>query len=295
MKQSKKQAAIGFIFITMLIDITGWGIIIPVIPKLISEIGNIQNYLPQAEKVILEKYMLFKYEVFNKTGYNIEDSFFKNTLDSLNVFIKEFILEIPSSIGLILEWSILIPIFVFFFLRDFDGLKRILFKFVPNSLFERIYFVGNQFNKQLGDYIFAKIIEASFMGIVITSGLFFLDVRFALLLGGIAAITNIIPYVGPILGAIPALLLGFIEFGQSQELLMIAVLFALANILDIFLVFPILVSKIVDLHPLVVIVSVIIGSQFFGIWGMVLSIPFAAAIKLILVEIYDEFYHASLF
>ena len=62
------------------------------------------------------------------------------------------------------------------------------------------------------------------------------------------------------------------------------------NVIDIAIIFPILVSKIVDLHPVVVVMSVILGSQYFGLVGMIVSIPIAAAIKLIGVELYEEFY-----
>ena len=67
-------------------------------------------------------------------------------------------------------------------------------------------------------------------------------------------------------------------------------LYIIANAIDIFFVFPILVSKIVDLHPVLVVISVILGSQYFGIVGMIVSIPMAAAIKLIIIEVYEETY-----
>jgi putative permease len=63
-----------------------------------------------------------------------------------------------------------------------------------------------------------------------------------------------------------------------------------ANVVDIFFVFPFLVSKIVNLHPMIVAVSVIVGSHYLGITGMVISIPVVAAIKLIITEIYNEIY-----
>jgi putative permease len=67
----------------------------------------------------------------------------------------------------------------------------------------------------------------------------------------------------------------------------------IANAIDIALIFPILVSKIVDLHPVLVILSVILGSQLMGVTGMVVSIPIAASIKLIVEEVYLEFYQRS--
>jgi putative permease len=123
--------------------------------------------------------------------------------------------------------------------------------------------------------------------------LLILDVRFALLFGLLAAFSNIIPYVGPVIGFVPTLLFSLAEYGSGTTLGGIITLFVVANAIDIALVFPILVSKIVDLHPLTVVVSVILGSQWLGIVGMIISIPSAAAVKLIIQEVYKEIYQRT--
>jgi putative permease len=170
-------------------------------------------------------------------------------------------------------------------------LKKLLLSFTPNSIFERFYYVSYAFNRQLGNYFFAKFVEAFIVGAIITTGLYVIGVKYAFLLGFLAGLTNIVPYLGPILGAVPALLFGTIEYGiSSQTLGAIGLLFLIANIVDIFFVFPFLVSKIVNLHPMIVAISVIVGSHYMGITGMVISIPLVAAIKLIVTEIYNEIY-----
>ena len=153
---------------------------------------------------------------------------------------------------------------------------------------EKAYYFFHQFNTKFGDYIFAKFVEAAIVGTVITTGLLIIEFPFALLLGLFAAITNILPYIGPLLGFIPALIVGLVD--QSPALGQMTLLYLIANIIDLALVFPILVSKIVNLHPMVVVVSVILGSQVAGIVGMIVSIPLAAFLKLFFVEIYNELY-----
>ncbi len=117
-----------------------------------------------------------------------------------------------------------------------------------------------------------------------------MGVKFSFLLGLIAAITNIIPYVGPIFGIIPAILLALAEYGFGGTFGAIIILYLIANVIDLALVFPFLVSKIVDLHPLIVVTSVMVGSHLWGLVGMVISIPLVAALKLIAYEIYCEIY-----
>ena len=208
----------------------------------------------------------------------------------IKVKTKEIIFNVPDILKSVLEWILLVPLFLFFYLKDSRTIKQTILRLTPNSIFERFYYLSHQFNKQLSDYIFAKFIEASIVGIIITSGLLIIGVRFSFLLGLIAAVTNIIPYVGPIFGAIPAIVLGLAEYGPGGVFGAMMILYIIANLIDLALVFPILVSKIVDLHPLLVVTSVILGSHFLGVIGMVISIPCVAALKLIFHEIYIEVY-----
>lgn len=147
------------------------------------------------------------------------------------------------------------------------------------------------FNRQLGDYFFAKFVEAVIVGGIITAGLLIMNVSNAVILGFVAGLTNIVPYVGPVLGVIPAIILTIGEYGMtSPEMGAVLVLYTVANAVDVFFVFPFLVSKIVNLHPMIVAISVVVGSHYAGITGMVISIPVVAAIKLIITEIYNEIY-----
>ena len=264
--------------------------IVKVFPTVTKEVENFQYYIPKVENYLKTQYYNIKTTIKEKVGYELQDSMVFDGLEMAKTGTTNILLSLPKIVASILEWIFLVPLVVFFLLRDGDVLKRMILRITPNSIFERTYSVGHQFNKQLGDYIFAKFVEASIVGIIITSGLLILDVRFSILLGLIAGVTNIIPYVGPILGAVPAILFALAEYGASTTFGAIFLLYLIANAVDIGIVFPILVSKIVNLHPVLVVISVILGSQYLGVIGMVISIPLAAALKLILIEIYNEVY-----
>ncbi|MCF8058007.1 MAG: AI-2E family transporter [Bacteriovoracaceae bacterium] len=263
---------------------------VKVVPTVTAEIENVQYFLPKIEKYVTKKYEELRIEVREKTSFEIGDKYFFQALDWIRKTSTNILLNIPKILASLLEWIFFIPLIIFFLLKDGKKFKRGILKLTPNSIFERFYFLSHQFNKKLGDYIFAKFVEASIVGITITSGLLILNVRFALLFGLIAAITNIIPYVGPVIGFIPGLLFSLAEYGPGTTLGAVIMLFVVANAIDIAIVFPILVSKVVDLHPLTVVVSVILGSQWLGMVGMIISIPFAAALKLIAQEVYKEIY-----
>jgi len=260
------------------------------IPFVNSEFVVLQDFLPRAQDVVGAKYEILRQAIYGRTGFDMGDRFIQDSLVSLSAYFKSVALRLPSFLASFLEWLFVTPLFLFFFLTGGRDFKFMIMRLVPNSIFERTYHLFYQFNKQLGDYIMAKIVEALIVGVMITLGLWIAGVNFAFLLGVLAGVTNIIPYVGPVLGMVPALLFVLAEYGTGSTFVAAVLIYSIANAIDIAIVFPVLVSKIVDLHPVVVIISVILGSQFFGVMGMVISIPIAAAVKLLFIEIYQEFY-----
>lgn len=267
--------------------------VIEVIKTVSAESHKVEYYLPKLENYLQKKYTYFKSEVKTKFNYEIKS----NPVDKLIEFgqenTKQVFVYLPKIIGSLLEWGLLIPLFLFFIIRDERAVRFRFIKIVPNHIMERAYYLYHQFNTKFGDYIFAKSIEAAIIGIIITTGLLLLGYPFAFLLGVVAAVTNILPYIGPIIGYAPALIIGLVDQNPNTTLGAMTALYLIANIIDLALVFPLLVSKIVNLHPVVVVVSVIVGSQFGGVIGMIISIPMAAFFKLLFQEIYLDLYRRS--
>lgn len=264
--------------------------IVKISPIISKESNNLQYYLPKVESYLTINYRKLKAEVKNRVGYELDEEILRKFLVQSTQSSKDILLNIPKYLAALLEWIFLVPLFLFFFLKDGSAFKKLVLSLAPNSIFERLYYLSYKFNKKLGDYIFAKFVEASSVGFIITSGLLVMDVRFAFIFGFVAAVTNIIPYVGPLIGTLPAIVFALAEYDTGSLFWGICILYLVANIIDMAIIFPILVSKIVDLHPLVVVISVILGSQYFGLVGMIISIPMAAAVKLIFIEIYREIY-----
>ncbi len=255
-----------------------------------EESHRIEYYLPRLENYLRTKYEFVKVEVKNRLNYEINVNPVDNLVEFGKENTKQLVVFLPKIIGSMLEWGLLIPLFLFFILKDERRIRFQFMKIVPNNIVERAYYLYHQFNTKFGDYIFAKAIEAAIVGIIITAGLLIIGYPFAFLLGIIAAVTNILPYIGPIFGFLPALVVGLVDQNPNTTLGAMIILYLAANIIDLALVFPVLVSKIVNLHPLIVVISVILGSQFGGIVGMIISIPMAAFFKLLFQELYLELY-----
>lgn len=268
--------------------------VVKFVPNLVVEARKFQYYIPKIEKFVRSNYQTIKVGIKDRTGFDIGDKFIIESIEYSKEITTSFLLNAPNFVASFFEWLLLSPLFLFFILKDGRSFKRTFLRLAPNFLFERIYYLFHQFNRKLGDYILAKMIEASIVAITITIGLLIMNIRFSFLLGILAGVTNVIPYLGPFLGSIPALILVASEYGFNPVFGGVLILYSVANIIDIAIVFPILVSKVVDLHPVIVVVSVVIGSQYFGIAGMIISIPFAASFKLLFQEVQKSLYPQKL-
>lgn len=225
-----------------------------------------------------------KYEVLNE--FNPTDQF----LEWGEQTGQWFLVNGPKLIGDILTWLLLVPFITYVLLKEGRNIRKIVFDLVPNRFFETTVMISTQITKSLSDYIRAKLIEAFLLGLMTYVGLVLIDAPYALVLAVFAGVTNILPYLGPIMGAVPGILITLSDPTYSQLLLPIVLVYSITNIVDMTLIFPIFVAKLVNLHPLILIAAVVIGQKYYGLVGMLLSIPIAAAIKVFIQETYQVIY-----
>jgi putative permease len=254
-----------------------------------QEISEMVRTLPRLEWLLRMKaaeFQEFMWTAFRwRLDFDVVALLSKHIESSANAAI----VFLPRLMGAFLEWLLLTPLFLWFLLRDGSRLRGRFLRAMPNAWFERGYMLFHQFNGKFGDYITAKTLEASIVGVLVGGGLWAVGFPHASLLGVLAGVTNILPYVGPVLGWLPALLVGLLR-PQETNLLGMNFVYLVANLVDMALVFPLLVSKIVNLHPLVVVSSVVVGSQVAGVGGMLVSVPVAAFLKLLVLEAHRSLY-----
>ncbi len=202
-------------------------------------------------------------------------------------FIGWLIKETPRSAMRLGSLLLLIPLFSFFFLRDSRRIMRGLISLTPNRYFEMILDIYAHISWQLSHFIRGRILEALIIGLVIWLGLTLTDIRYAPILGIIAGVTNLVPYIGPIIGMLPGLIIALVDLGLGGQFWWIFVLYILIAqiILDNFILIPILISKVSNLHPLWVILAIVMGGKIYGVVGMIIGVPIASSINIIIIEI----------
>ncbi|ADI14392.1 AI-2E family transporter [Truepera radiovictrix] len=174
-----------------------------------------------------------------------------------------------------------------FLLLDFDGFNRALLRAVPERYRAQVLELAAKADRSVGGYFQGRLVVSFIVALCIWAGMVLLGVPLALGIAFLAGVFNLVPFLGPIIAFIPAGLLA-LTLGWVH-LLATALIFTAANFLDGNVLSPVILSRTVQVHPLVVLLSVVVGASAFGVLGVVLGVPVAAFLKLL----YEDYYLTS--
>ncbi len=263
-----------------------------VIPLMVDQLALLEQELPELQSGFLN--LVSRVEAKLQTTFHIGEPLFRDNLRNWMISqTTEYTSLIPKWISDSLTLLFLTPFLAFFMLRDASVFKRALLKVTPNRYFETVIKLLDDMNHQVGSFIRARFAEAMIVGLFTWVGLLVIGFPFAALLALFAALTNLIPYIGPVIGAIPAFIILFVNaeimFGSlGLNVLALTFVYLVAHIVDAVFIIPIVVAKIVDLHPVTVVLVIILGAQVLGIVGMIISIPVASLLKLVFSSFYRQ-------
>ena len=209
--------------------------------------------------------------------------------DSLNRFLQqleEFLISIIQRIteGILdsiyfIVTLFLAPIISYYLLRDIEGLKQDFLQLIPVSTKKILYRFGREINKIFVGFLRAQVWISFFVGILVGISLYFINIRFYLLLGIFAGITNMIPYFGPFIGCVPAAVIALMV--SPMKMLVVILLYTAIQQVESALIAPRIMSENVGLHPVTVIFSLLAGAELLGVWGLVFAVPVAGGIKVV--------------
>ncbi len=192
---------------------------------------------------------------------------------------------LTSAIPMIFE-LFLAPFVAFFILKDGERFKKNLIRAIPNKYFEMGLNVLDKIEAQITGYIRGLVLEATALGIMSAIGSAILGINFAFVIGLIAGLASFVPYLGAFVGAIPALLISVVQFGDGRMILPLIIMFVIVHLIDDLVVQPLVYSHSVGMHPVEVVFVLLIFGELFGLFGMLIAIPVEAIIKVSIREIY---------
>ena len=186
-----------------------------------------------------------------------------------------------------LTFVVIVPFVAFFFLKEGRRLTRNMIELVPNAYFELCLNLLHQINGQIGSYIRGQILATSVVSILAISGLSYIDIQYALPLGLLAGLANMIPFLGPLIGIIAASIVALATGSGLAMVGKVIVVFLIIQAIDNVLIQPTVVAKSVEMHPLVILFVVMVGSQLMGIVGMLIAVPLTGIIKVSSQTVYE--------
>ncbi|MFU8816823.1 MAG: AI-2E family transporter [Pseudomonadales bacterium] len=193
--------------------------------------------------------------------------------------LEALVANVPSVVALLI-YVVLVPISVFFFLKDRRVLMGVFLSILPERR-PMLSAVGTEMNRQLANYVRGKALEILIVAIVTFITFALLGLNYAALLGLLVGLSVLIPFVGAAVVTIPVALVGIIQFGWSWELAWVLTAYGIIQSLDGYVLVPLLFSEANDLHPITIILAILVFGGLWGFWGIFFAIPLATLVKAI--------------
>ncbi len=254
-----------------------------IIPSVIKQLNILYNEIPK----FINSYQTLILSLEPQLSRFIDpadvETLLKENLSELQKNILSFsrtiIIYLSNIVSSITFGMVIVPLILFYLLRDMLIFKENLYTFVSREKKKEFKEILEEIDRIVSGFIRGRIIVCFIVGTLIGIGLYFLNLKFALIIGIVSGIFNFVPYLGPIVGVILALIFAL---GSSWwVLLMIIVLFALVNQIEAIYLNPNILGKELGLHPLTVILSMLICGQLLGILGILVAVPLAAILKVL--------------
>lgn len=195
----------------------------------------------------------------------------------------------------ILGYVVLTPILTFYLLRDWNRILSRLSALVPRTRAPQILGFAHRYDRLLSRYLRGQLLAAALVGVLTGVGFWLVGFPYALLLGVVAGVFNIVPYLGLIVSLVPALIIALFSGSVLASLGKIALVFGVVQLLDGSVVGPRIVGESVGLHPVWVILALSVAGFFFGFVGLLLAIPLAVLMKLLLLAALERYQRSTLF
>lgn len=207
-------------------------------------------------------------------------------LGDLGKFMLSVSFSSIMNIAAILIYMILVPLMVFFFLKDKYQILNWFSQYFPKNrgMLKR---VGTEVNQQIGNYISGKVVEIIVVGIATYVAFLAMGLNFPLLLAFLTGLSVLIPYIGAVVVTIPIAIIAYLQWGWSADFGYLMVLHLAIQGIDGNIIVPLLFSEAVSLHPVAIIGAVLIFGGIWGFWGVFFAIPLATLVKAMIHALQD--------
>ncbi|PKR85174.1 AI-2E family transporter [Heyndrickxia camelliae] len=253
------------------------------IPLLIEQMKDLSDHLPE----FASQYRNWIQQLHDSTSRfpdGIQDQIDKR-IDRFEIWLNEYLVKIINTMMKLVNFIFIlaiIPFISFYFLKDIEAVKKSAWYITPKKWRKRAISFLKDVDLSIGSYIRGQLLVCFLIGLISTIAFWVLGIRYPVLLGLIVGITNIIPYFGPIIGAIPAAIIAMTL--STKHLIYVVIIMFVLQFLEGNVLSPLIVGKSLHLHPLFIIMALIVGEEIGGVLGLILAVPVLAVIKVALIH-----------
>ncbi|WP_214480392.1 AI-2E family transporter [Bacillus sp. SM2101] len=253
------------------------------VPIIIEQLKDLSENVP----IFMETYRDWIEEIRDQTSH-WPNGFHDRIEEGLQSIEKEsalLVTKLLNSMKRLLNYIILIaiiPFLVFYMLKDYPDINKAIWYITP----KKFRTPGKEFLKgvdeSLGNYIRGQLFVCFAIGIIATIGFWLIKMKYPLLLGSIIGVTNIIPYFGPIIGLIPAVIIAATI--SMKMVLFVSGLVLVLQFIEGNVLSPLIVGKSLHMHPIVIMFALLVGGEIAGVLGLIVAVPFLAIVKVTILH-----------
>jgi putative permease len=251
-------------------------LVISQLSQLISDFPRILDKVQQLILTIPERYpMLDAREIEKMLGS------FSSELVGVGQKLVSVSLSSAIDAFTVLVYLVVVPLLVFFLLKDKEQIVQWFRRFVPE---ERglAYSVWKEVDAKMGNYIRGKMLEIVIVGVATFIPLKYMGMNYAATMSLLVGLSVIIPYVGAVAVTIPVAMIAWFQWGASSEFVYLMIAYLVVQFLDGNILVPLLFSEVVNMHPAAIIIAVLFFGGMWGVWGVFFAIPLATLVQAVI-------------
>ena len=263
------------IFVGCLVFILLW-----LLPVLFQQLSNLFTEAPRMlmrGQQLLVSLQTKNPEIFSAQQMSGIISEFSKYITVLGQHILSLSLASIGNALTVIIYVFLVPLLVFFFLKDKKQIRLWVRKFLPVK-HQSISKIFNDIDQKTTKYITGRLIEMVIITIICLLTFLFMDLNFAILLGVCVGVSVIIPYIGAILVSIPIAVIAFLQWGGTKHFAYLLIIYAIILVADANILVPLLFSNRMRLHPAIIIIAILAFGYLWGFWGVFFAIPLATVV-----------------
>ncbi|WP_339070068.1 AI-2E family transporter [Pseudomonas idahonensis] len=293
----------GVVAVFALFTLIVMTLLLVLVPMLAKQLLRLYELAPQ-----MLDWMQHSAMPWVQSRLGLADGFWK--FDKVKAAISEHMGQTTDIVGVVLSQAtasglaligwlanlVLIPVVSFYLLRDWDLMMAKIRSLLPRNREERVMSLAGECHEVLGAFVRGQLLVMLALGVIYAAGLMLVGLELGLLIGLIAGLAAIVPYMGFVIGIGAALIAGLFQFGGDlYPMLGIVTVFMVGQALEGMVLTPLLVGDRIGLHPVAVIFAILAGGELFGFTGVLLALPVAAVIMVLVRHVHDLYKDSDIY